>query len=264
MRRDPQVLAGGGRLVVTLTVLVALLPAAAAPPAPAAASQPSSARGSDRLQAEAQRALARWDAHQVTIEDAAEQINAVTQQVDGLQARIGALEELRRSVGSELVGADGTSGQDPVAGVRSLAARFFNSFATGLAGALGGGGDRRDYGPVLFDLPESIDERWRHSSQLEAQRRTLGVLYQRLEEDRARTPDDVRKLAEELAKRREEQRRAAYRQWASDVRSQYGAVRSGPLQPGQAAVAALTFALRQQGKDYVWGRPGPTRTTARV
>jgi cell wall-associated NlpC family hydrolase len=263
MRRDPQVLAAGGRLVVTLTVLVALLPAAAAPTAaaPAAqagAGQPSSGPGNDRLRAEALRALDRWDAQQVTIEDAAEQINAVTQQVGALQARITALEQVRRAVGTELVGADGAAGQDPVAGVRSLAARFFNSFATGLSGALGGSGDRRDYGPVLFELPASIDERQRRTSQLDAQRRTLSVLYQRLEEDQDRTPEEVRRLADKLAKERERRRQAAYKQWAAGVRDQYGTLHSGPLQPAQAAVAALTFALNQQGKAYVWGATGPS------
>jgi cell wall-associated NlpC family hydrolase len=244
-----------GTLLATLLVAGGAAPAAAAPPAGQASTD---VQGADRLRTEAEKALARWDAHRATIEEAAEQVNAVVSHVDGLQAKIAALQEHRRVLGKELVGAERGSDQDPLAGMRSMAARFFNSFATGLAGGLGGSADRRDYGPVLFDLPESVDERQRQISQLEAQRRTLNVLYERLDLDQQRTPADVRELAERLQQRRERERRADYKAWLKEVRDQYGAVKSGPLQPAQAAVAALTFALRQQGRPYVWGATGPS------
>jgi cell wall-associated NlpC family hydrolase len=251
----PGSLALAGTLLATLLVVGGPAPTAAAPLAGQASAQQG--QGADQLRAEAEKALARWDAHRATIEDAAEQVNAVAGHVQGLQAKIAELQEHRRAVGKELVGAESGSDTDPLAGVRSVAARFFNSFATGLSGGLGGSGDRRDYGPVLFDLPETIDRRQRQRTQLEAQQRTLDALYGRLESDRKRTPAEVRKLADRLAKRRERQRRDAYKAWAEGVKDQYGAVKSGPLQPGEAAVAAVRFALAQLGRPYQWGATGP-------
>jgi peptidoglycan DL-endopeptidase CwlO len=260
-----------GRPALAGSLLAALLAVGGAAPAtawaPAVPARPATAapvraatahQAADGLRAKAEQALTRWDAHEATIEVAAEQVNAVAGQVGGLQARIAALDERRRAAGNELVGADRGSAQDPVAGLRGMAARFFNSFATGLSGALGGDADRRDYGPVLYELPQSIRERQRQTFQLEAQTRTLYALRQRLKDDQRTTPADVVTLARQLRKRREAERQADYRQWADGVRDQYGALRSGPLQPAQAAMAALTFALAQRNRPYLWGATGPS------
>jgi len=211
----------------------------------------------DRLLREARKALTRWDAQRVTIEDSAERINALNGQIGALQAKIAGLDQHRQAVSDELIGVAATAGDHSLAGFRTVAARFFNSFATALSGALGGGSDQRDYGAVLYELPQAVDAYQHQSGQLQAEQQTLQVLNHRLASDQDQASPEVKKLAELLAKRDEQARRKSYEQWRRGVKEQFGAVTSGPLGPADAAKGALTHALRQIGLPYEWGATGP-------
>ena len=208
----------------------------------------------DQLLAAAKKVLARRDAQQATIEDSAERVNALTGKVRSLQARITTLDQQRRALGNELVGADEGSGSDPVAGLRRLSARFLNGFATALSGGLGGRGDQHNYGPVLLDLPQTIDDHQRQGTQLASEQQTLGAMYTRFRADEAATDPKVGKLADKLNMQRERQAQQEYTAWTKQVAGQLGA---GPMQPGGAARGAVAYALAQQGDPYVWGAVGP-------
>lgn len=211
----------------------------------------------ERLLGEARKALTGWNAQQVTIEDSAEQVNALKVRIGALQAKVAGLDRHRQAVSSELLGAEAASGDHSLAGFRTVAARFFNSFATALSGALGGSGDQRDYGAVLFELPQAVDEQRRQSGQLQAEQQALQVLYDRLASDKRQTRPEVKKLADRLANQDEQARRKSYEEWRKGVKQQFGALTSGPLQPADTARGALTFALRQLGRPYRWGRDRP-------
>jgi cell wall-associated NlpC family hydrolase len=231
-------------------------PARAAPVHQAGQDQQGADR--DRLLRKAREALTRWDAQRVTIEDSAEQINALNVQIGALRARIAGLDQHRQAVSNELIGAAATAGDDSLAGFRTVAARFFNSFATALSGALGGGGDQRDYGAVLYELPRAVDAYQHQSGQLQAEQQMLQLLNDRLASDQNQASPEVKKLADLLANRDEEARRKSYEQWRRGVKEQYGAVSSGPLGPANAAKGALTYALHQIGRPYEWGATGPS------
>jgi cell wall-associated NlpC family hydrolase len=249
-------------VLALLGILLALPLVVAAGSSPVAVARaqaaPSSGQGQQAgLLAEARAALGRWDAQQATIEDSAEHVNGLVVQVTGLQAKIAGLQVQQRAVARELTGSDAGPGQDPIARLRSVAGRFFNSFATALSGTLGGEEDQRDYAPVLYDLPEAVDQHQRQGEQLQQQRQTLRTLHGRLRADKRQTPPEVRELAARLAKQDEQARQQAYSAWAGGVQDQFGALTSGPLQPAEVARVALTFALAQVGRPYLWGATGP-------
>jgi cell wall-associated NlpC family hydrolase len=247
-------------VLALLGILLAVPLVVAAGSSPAAAAQAASSSGQGQqggLLAEARAALGRWDAQRATIEDSAEHVNGLVVQVNGLKAKIAGLQGQQRAVARELTGSDTAPGEDPIARLRSVAGRFLNSFATALSGTLGGKGDQRDYAPVLFDLPEAVDQHQRQGVQLQQQRQTLRTLHGRLRADQRRTRPEVRELAVRLAKQDEQARKQAYEAWAGGVQDQFGAITSGPLQPAEVAWRALLFALGQLGRPYVWGATGP-------